>query len=747
MLSNISRFQTVYDFYISCGQISNLMFKSSIFLSIVLILCVNYNLSGQTKGVNRDNYRINIAGTSKPVVIDGILDDEAWKTAQRVGNFHTVTPSDTGFAIAQTEVMISYDETNFYLGAICYDPTPGKRPIESLRRDFNFSKNDNFMLFIDTYNDLTNGFAFGVSAAGAQTEGLEHDAQLISYSWDIKWKSAVTSYDDRWVIEFSIPFRSIRYFEGSTEWGINFGRLDLKTNEKSAWAPIPRNLNHCSLPHTGTLVWDKPLGNAGVRFSLIPYVTAKATKNHQLDESTNWKGNGGFDAKMILSSSMNLDLTVNPDYSQVEEDRQQTNLDRFELFFPERRQFFLENSDLFSNLGTTGDQPFFSRRIGLNIPVIGGGRLSGRLGENWRVGVMDMQTGSKEDIPSTNFAVAVLQRQVFNRSSVVGFLVNKQVTGNYNDTVYTGYKYNRVAGLEYNLASKNNKWAGKSFYHQAFYPGATGDAATVANSLLYSGRSLRASFEQTWIGADYVSEVGYIRRTGYFEVAPGIKYLFFPASGKILSHGPGFDFDIILDPSAEMTDRQTQLTYTIGWQNRNQITFNVSDYYVKLLNAFDPTNSGGIKLIAGSDYNWQSAGVNFSSDFRKMFNFSVNGGYGNYYNGTRSTLGATINYRSQPYGSISITANYNDISLPDPYKSVKLFLIGPRLDLTFTDKLFFTSFVQYNNQIDNLNLNLRFQWRFAPVSDLYIVYTENSFPGDYIIKNRGLVVKLSYWFN
>jgi hypothetical protein len=723
------------------------MSVKSILLSIAALLLVNLTLSGQSKGINRENYKIHIIETDTPMIIDGILDEEPWKIAERVGKFHCVTPTDTGFAVAQTEVMITYDKSNLYVGVICYDPTPGKRPIESLRRDYTFSKNDNFMFFIDTYNDLTNGFAFGVSAAGAQTEGLEHDAQLINYSWDIKWKSEVKSYADRWVAELSIPFRSIRYFDGANEWGINFGRLDLKTNEKSAWAPIPRNLNHCSLPHTGTLVWDKPLGNAGLRFSLIPYVIGKATKNYQAGEKTKWNANAGFDAKMILSTSMNLDLTVNPDYSQVEEDRQQTNLDRFELFFPERRQFFLENSDLFSNLGSANAQPFFSRRIGLNIPVIGGGRLSGRIGNNWRIGIMDMQTGSKEETPSSNYAVAVLQRQVFSRSSITAFMINKQVTGSFNDTLYNGYRYNRVAGLEYNLASRNNKWTGKSFYHQSFYPGASADAATIANSILYSSRSLIAGVDQTWIGADYVSEAGYIRRTGYFEVTPALKYLFYPSSNKILNHGPGLTYDVILDPGFRMTDRQTQLTYTIGWQNKNQLTFNVNENFVKLSSSFDPTNTGGIKLAAGSEYNWLSGGVNFASDFRKMFNFILNGGYGSYYNGTRSTLGASINYRAQPYGSIAITASYNNISLPEPYNSAKLFLIGPRLDLTFTDKLFLTSFVQYNNQIDNLNINIRFQWRFAPVSDLFIVYTENSFPGDYTIKNRGLVLKLSYWFN
>jgi len=723
------------------------MLRNPLLLITAIILFSNTMLIGQSKGINRDKYRIHIAQTDKEINIDGILDEEPWMTAERTEKFQRVTPTDTGYAIAQTEVMLTYDESNLYIGIICYDPTPGKRPVESLRRDYNFMRNDNFMVFIDTYNDQTNGFAFGVSAAGAQTEGLQYDGTKVLYSWDIKWRSAVKSHDNRWVAELSIPFRSVRYLEGDNEWGINFGRLDLKTNEKSSWAPMPRQFPHCSLPYTGTLVWDKPLGKAGLRFSLIPYVTAKATRDNQAGENTKWKENAGFDAKMILSTSMNLDLTINPDYSQVEEDRQVTNLDRFELFFPERRQFFLENSDLFSSLGTSGVQPFFSRRIGLNIPVIGGGRLSGRIGNNWRIGVMDMQTGSKDETPSSNFAVAVLQRQIFNQSSIVGFLINKQVTSDYNDTLYSGFRYNRVAGLEYNLASPDNRWTGKAFYHQSFYPGASGDAATIASSLTYSTQYFMASIDQAWIGAGYVSEAGYIRRTGYFEISPGLKYTFYPSSSNILSHGPGLDFDVIFDPGFEMTDRQTQLTYSIGWQNRNQLSFNVSDNFVKLSSSFDPTNTGGIKLTAGSEYNWQSAGVNFSSDSRKLFNFILNGGYGSYYNGTRSTLGASINYRAQPYGSIAITASYNNISLPDPYNSAKLFLIGPRLDLTFTDKLFLTTFVQYNDQIDNINMNIRFQWRFAPVSDLFIVYTENSFPGDYRIKNRGLVLKLSYWFN
>ena len=719
-----------------------------------LLLFSLYFLSGgillysQEKAVNRDKYRISISRTSEEMKIDGVLDEKSWQDSEKAENFIPVTPVDTGFAIAQTTVVITYDKTNLYIGAICYDPSPGKRPVESLRRDFEFGKNDNFRVHIDTYNNFTNGFAFGVSAAGAQADGVINNGNQSSFTWDIKWKSSVKSYDDRWVAEMAIPFRSLRYFEGEKEWGVNFGRLDLKTNEKSAWAPVPRQFPHNSLPHAGTLVWDKPPDKAGLRLSFIPYATGTVIKNTEAGDPAKWKWNAGFDTKMILSTSMNLDLTVNPDYSQVEEDRQQTNLDRFELFYPERRQFFLENSDLFANLGNSQARPFFSRRIGLNVPVNFGGRLTGRIGKKWRIGMMDMQTGTKGENLSGNYAVAVLQREIFSRSSIAGFLVHKQITGTYDESEFTGYRYNSVAGLEYNFATADNKLQGKTFYHQSFYPGAGMNAAAVSGNISYSTQYLKAGIDQSWIGSDYVAEAGYIRRTGFYEITPAISYLFYPSGSKrILSHGPGASFNAIFDPEFTLTDRETELSYIIGWQNKSQLSVSIEEQFVKLSNAFDPTNTGGEKLLAGEQFQWKSVRAGFTSDARKLFNYVMNGSIGGYYNGSRWNINGQMNYRVQPYGSIGMTMSYNNISLPDPYNSAKLILAGPTLDITFTDKIFLTTFVQYNNQIDNLNMNIRFQWRFAPVSDLFIVYTGNSYTENFVNKNRGLVVKLSYWFN
>jgi hypothetical protein len=723
------------------------MLKPSILLCTVILLCINTILFGQSKGINREKYRISTKETNNIITVDGILDEPVWLTADIATHFQRVLPTDTGFASAQTEVRVIYNESTIYVGIVCWDSTPGKRPVESLRRDFNFLKNDNFVVFLDTYNDQTNGFAFGVSAAGAQWDGVQANGGTVNLDWDIKWRSVVKNYKDCWVAEFAIPLRSIRYNGGSKEWGINFSRLDLKTNEKSSWAPMPRQFATATLAFTGSLVWDKPLPPSGLRFSLIPYVSAKTTQNKEAGEGFKPKANAGIDSKVILSTSMNLDLTVNPDYSQVEVDRQVTNTDRFELFFPEKRQFYLENSDLFAQLGNDNLRPFFSRRIGLESSVLAGARLSGKIGNNWRIGFMDIQTSQNDTVSAENFNVAAIQRKVFSHSNITAFFINKELTNLNSDTSSTKYKFNRVAGLEYNLASANNHWLGKAFYHQSFYPGASHDAAALSANIAYSTQYLAVTLNQSWVGADYLAQVGYIRRKGYYEINPTFQYKFFPASSKIADHGPAFKMDMYFDPSANLTDRVAQLLYQIEWMNKSILVVDAMNTFIKLQTPFDPTNTSSIPLPANDKFNWNEIGISFTSDIRKTFNWLVSSTYGGFYNGTKLTVDGELYYRVQPYGSLAIITTYNKISMPSPYKSAQFLLIGPKLDLTFTDKLFFTSFVQYNNQIDNLNLNLRFQWRFAPVSDLFIVYTENSSPSDYRIKNRGLVFKLSYWFN
>jgi hypothetical protein len=345
--------------------------------------------------------------------------------------------------------------------------------------------------------------------------------------------------------------------------------------------------------------------------------------------------------------------------------------------------------------------------------------------------------------------VAALQRQVFSRSNVSAFIVNKQVLNVKDDETYTGNKYNRIAGIEYNLASPDNRWNGKAYYHQNLLDNISLKNAAMAASLTYASQYMTAMLNQALTGSGYNAETGYIRRKGYYQLNGLFQYKFFPKESRIISHGPGVKLDTYFDPysSFSLTDRETQLLYNIEWLNKSSFSVDFKETYVRLLAPYDPTNTGGLQLATGEDFDWNEVGATFTSDNRKMLNVVLTSRYGSYYNGNRLTISGELNYRVQPYGSLALVTTYNDVSLPSPYSSAKLILIGPRFDFTFTDKLFFTSFIQYNNQIDNLNLNLRFQWRFAPVSDLFIVYTENSFPEGYNVKNRGLVVKLFYWFN
>lgn len=695
---------------------------------------------------NRDQFILEIQKAQHPIVIDGILDEPDWLIADQTGDFYRVLPIDTGLATAQTTVVMTYSETYLYLGVTCYEGAQGDIIVESLRRDFSFGRNDNFLAFIDTYNDQTNGFSFGASAAGAQWDGLQANGGFVSLDWDCKWLSEVKQYSDRWVIEMAIPFRSIRYKEGLTTWGINFSRLDLKLNEKSSWAPVPRQFQTASLAFTGTLKWDQPPPKSSLSYSLIPYLAGSASKNFQPETKADFNAEAGLDAKLALGSSINLDLTINPDYSQVEVDQQVTNLDRFELFFPERRRFFLENRDLFTDFGEMGVRPFFSRRIGLQAPVRAGLKVSGKINEAWRVGFLNMQTGSVDTLLASNFTVASVQRQVLARSNLGFIFVNKQITEDYSDTL-SWSKFNRVAGLDFNLASQDNRWTGKAFYHQSFSPGSQGQDFVLGSNLLYSTGNLQIGFSQTRVGADYRAEVGFVRRKGYNQFAPVFQYKFFPGVRNIEFHGPLAEAALFYSENFALTDRQISLGYTLRWLDRSQISAYFKEEFVQLQAPFDPTNSDGALLGAGAAFSWKSVQLGYISDLRKLLSYTVAGEYGGFYNGQRLNLESSLIYRYQPYGSLSMNVSYNKIELPEPYNDANFLLIGPKLDLTFTDKIFLTTFIQYNNQIDNINMNIRFQWRYQPVSDLFIVYTDNYLPSPVKVKNRAVVLKLSYWFN
>lgn len=699
-----------------------------------------------------EQYQLSIKRSSDKIEVDAQMTEQSWLQADIATDFFMVLPMDTSKAKVKTEVRMAYDDQFIYVLAVCFHQPAQSFMVESLKRDFVFGKNDNFIFFMDPFDDLTNGYSFGANAAGAQWDGTMYEGGKVDLSWDNKWESVVKNYQDRWIFEARIPFKSIRYKQGITKWGINFSRLDIQKAEKSSWTPIPRQFPTASLAYTGSLNWDQAPPVSKSNLSFIPYFLGGVSKNYEAQTKPDVKKQIGLDAKIAVSSSMNLDITVNPDFSQVEVDRQVTNLDRFELFFPERRQFFLENGDHFSNFGYTNIRPFFSRRIGLNVPINAGVRLSGKLNKDWRLGFMNMQTGkvSKDALPAQNFTVLALQRRLFARSNLGIMAINKEsLNYEHPDTTKTIYnKFNRTFGWEYNLASKSNAWTGKAFMLKTFSPGNPTASWAHAANLQYASRKWTVSGQYEFVGKNFNAEVGYVPRKDYWKTTASITRLFFPKKGPVVSHGFKLSSFYIFNSKWNQTDNETFLAYTMSYRNQTSFTTWVATDFVELLQGFDPTNSGKDTLARGTRHGWRAFGTEFISKPQSRFTYGFSTRYGGYFaNGTRLNITTDLGYRFQPYVNIALSSSYNLIDLPAPWNRTQFWLIGPRIDITFTNTLFFTTFFQYNEQLKNMNLNTRFQWRYKPASDLFIVYTDNYYTVPFSIRNRALVLKFTYWLN
>ncbi len=706
------------------------------------------------------------------IKMDGILDEATWQEADVAEGFYLAYPVDNDFPTSPTEVKVAFDDNFMYFGVVCYDPTPGRYLVESLRRDWDWRSTENISIYLDPFDDRTNGFNFSLSPYNAQREGLILNSEDISADWDNKWYSKVTNYEDKWVAEIAIPFKTLRYKENLTNWNIQFLRNDVKNNERSAWTAVPQQYRTNNLAFAGKLIWQDPPPPPKINVSVIPYVLGQMSKDHE--EGTGFEpfGKAGFDAKVGVTSALNLDITVNPDFSQVEVDRQIVNLDRFELFFPERRQFFLENSDLFGRTGFPPSRPFFSRRIGIardtsgntvQVPILFGARLSGKLNKDWRIGLMNMQTGKHGgtvlpgaenvnggyNMPGQNYTAAVIQRQLWSRSNISATFINRQAT-HYNpeDTTTSTSAFNRVAGFDFNFADKTNTWRANVYLHASIDPEPKKNAFAQGTFIGYQSRHWALRYFHNYIGEGYNAEVGFVPRKGVLNIGTfGSQYIFYPENERLVTIKPGVRLMFTQIPNDQLGDRTAELNVEFAFINTSVLTGAITQQFTHLFRDFDPTRTGGVPLPAGSSYTWYTGSLNFTSDGRKAFSFQAGAQYGTYFNGTRLTLNTNAGYKFRPYGSIFVQAIYNDVALPDPHNSTRFWLIGPRLDVTFTDALFLTTFVQYNEQADNVNINARFQWRFAPVSDLFIVYTDNYFPADFSVKNRAIVLKLSYWLN
>jgi hypothetical protein len=701
-------------------------------------------------------------------------------------------------AETQTRFALAYDEKFLYAFFVCENRN-NEKPyvIQSLKRDFSVTNTDAVVLTISPFNDGQNGFSFGVTPFNSQREGsVENGGGFgVSTAWDQVWYSSTRRYNNYWVAEMAIPLNSIRFNPGETHWGFNVARFDFKNNEVSCCARVPRNFNVSSLVFCDSMEFEGGLvAKKAKNFAFIPYVSGIASQGAQgkqssLTEPVTANPKVGFDAKLALSRSLNLDITMNPDFAQVDVDVQQVNLTRYSLFFPERRQFFIENSDLFANFGFRQIRPFFSRRIGLGangpVPILGGVRMSGKLGSNLRIGAMNITTQSQDlgalgVLPGVNYTVLSAQKKVFSASNVAMILVHDQKIGKlveFRDRNGNWSKtgdYNTVAGTEFNLLTKSNLWAGKGFVQKSFYPGlGVKEGYAHATWLRYRSLNWTGMWNHEYVSKEFSARSGFVPRTDnfdpisgkiikydYWRLEPMITYNYYPKRNAIVNHfGLVASNSSYYDSSFHGTESESEVGLDVNFQNSSMFHVSFDHSYYDLFLPFDPLDEG--KYFFGK-YEWTALHTEFTSNNRKPLSGFVEASYGGYFMGKKYEFGGNLSYRVKGLGKrklplLLFNANWNHINvvMSDSQTSA-INLIGFKAEYSINTNTYLTGFLQYNTQSEKMNVNVRFQWRYRPMSDFFLVYSQNYDQFQSVLPNRNaylgasyrtLAAKWVYWFN
>ena len=457
---------------------------------------------------------------------------------------------------------------------------------------------------------------------------------------------------------------------------------------------------------------------------------------------------------MAITKSLSADITYNPDFSNADVDQEVTNITRFDISLPEQREFFVENADIFSNFGSFSINPFFSRRVGLNTPIIYGARVTGNITDDLRIGIMNVQTKEDDGIDAQNNTVAAFNYKVLNRSQFRALFVNRQETSNeaIND-------HARNYGAEFTYISKNGNFNNSIKYHRSItddnmkgsYFGINGSYAT---------RRFRAGWTLDALNKDYQADLGFtprifnydaesqsVVRRGYIFVNPYVTYKFFPkkATSKLNFQGFRFYHNIFLNSDGSLNERDNNLAYDLFFKNTSQFTVQATNREVNLNFA---TNFLGSEYdnLPVQNYNFTRGTVRYNSDRRKQFTYNASASYGDFFNGKITTLNATGNVRFGYWGNFSLSYDYNDITLPENYGNLDLHLFRFRGLISFTNKLFFNNTVQYNSQSENFSVFSKLQWRYSPLSDVYLIFNQNNNTNGFDLQNRSIILKLTYRF-
>jgi len=718
---------------------------------LLVLFCFSASVSiGQNKGYTYQEDRPTVKATKlvTPPVVDGeVITDEVWTAVSAIGDLVQTQPNYGYPASEKTTIRIAYTDDTFYVSVVCYDKRPKDLVVSDARRDANLDNTDSFIFIVDTYKDGQNGFIFGTNS-----QGVEYDAQVdnegqgnfnanrqqggtiggFNLNWDASWEVQTQVGDFGWSAEFAIPLRTLR-FQSGKDWGINFRRNIRKSNEIVYWAPIPLGftLNRLSLAGTLTNLDLRSPGN----LKFIPYVLGKLEKDYeQVDSSLDFSPDVGGDIKYSITPSLTLDVTYNTDFAQVEVDDQQVNLDRFNLFFPEKRPFFLENAGLFT-VGSPGEVDlFFSRRIGIGeegnlVPIIGGARLSGKLNRT-NVGLLSMFTEDVDEagIDKNNFSVARVNHEFKGRSALGAVMINRSSLETDND-------YNRTVAIDGKLGL-GNKARMSGFYARTYDPNDTinAHAFKFQTDYLWNNWEMRVAY--TEVGQGFNPEVGFLLRSAFRKPEALVLYRLRPKNenSKILELRPHvsyrgyWDFDGFQETGFLHLDNHWEFKSGLEVHTGMNITTEgvVDDFDI----------SDGVTIPAGT-YNHTEGQLVLFTNRSKPVSINVRSVMGGSFGGSRYLNSGTISFRQGDNLNLDLTYQNNQFDLPGGDFSANIF--RSQLSYAFTPSIYLQGLVQ-NNTVNKLwAVNFRFSWLKRANTGLFIVYNHNFIDGSPF--NNSFIIK------
>ena len=669
------------------------------------------------------------------IKIDGLLDEPAWALAQPATDFLQERPNEGAPASERTEVRVLFDDRNIYFSVRAFDSAAAQINARELVRDANFSNDDRVEILLDTYHDRRNAFRFTVNPLGTQRDALITDeGRDINITWNGSWVSAGRIDDRGYTVEIEIPLTTLRFKEGIESWGLNISRIIRRKNEENLWTSWERSFGLERVSQAGELSGVGEIRRPRLR-EIKPYASGEWREGVPL------VGRGGFDAgvrahvgievaKLGITPSLTAEFTVNPDFGQAEVDNQIVNLTRFSVFFPEKRDFFLENSGIFLFGRQGANQAFFTRRIGLTdngapVPIDYGVKVTGKTGP-YNIGFLQVETrklgqaSTGLGIPRQQFTVLRVKRDILKRSYVGAILVNRQ-----GATAVGGSNYNRVGGAdaEFNVT---DHYKLKAFWMGSASPGIRSSAGSSRLESIFENDLYRFIAVYEDVGAEFNPEAGFIERSAIHQYFGQVAYKPRP---KFIPHVQQMEFETQIeyytDRAGKLATRQTELSWETVFKNSSEFFFRPIEAVNDVLT--EPFQIRRGIIIPPGTYNFNRPRVSFTSDLSKRIVFNMREKWGDFYSGRRYETSGGITWRPNSHLLLDLSESYNKVHLREGSFTTSLF--SGRLNYNFSRKLLTSALIQLNSAARLSVINVRLRYIYRPNSDLFIIYNQSTGAG------------------